>query len=443
MINTGQLEECVNGFVRAANTLKEQCQDTGDASDATPETTRARRDILAATTTLQSLLFQPIDFLQHLATKTQQLACLQWLGEFHVLAYIPLSGSVSITDVADLADVPDAQLRRVVRLMAMGGFLREPVPGFVEHTPMSAGFVNRPVLLDSAMFLAETAAPSALRMAAVTRGRQEKVRGHLQSDEGSGDSSHSLPCIDEQTSQPPHQPPLKSQRHRPAFFRCIGDMSHGSVELLSQLNWASLGNACVVDVGGQSIGSVVTLAKLYSALHFIVQTEESTSPTTTMTAISSDADLSRRISTRKRASGTPQTVQPAAVYLVRLWTHNQLTPIRSRITVELRAHIGVLEANRSALLILMVQLLPDPSAVDSHTECMARVRDLSLLQLVNDGYLEEPELINLVDSVQDEKGRLIVIKTLRCHNSAEVAVGIKYQSDGNMKQQLAFMPDTI
>lgn len=358
-----------------------------------------------------------------------------------MLAYIPLNGCVSVTDVADLADVPDTQLRRVVRLMAMAGFLREPDPGFVEHTTISAGFVNRPMLLDATMFLAETSAPNALHMAATTRGRQEKARG--QSQESSGDSSHSMTCSDEQASQPAYRPRARWQRHRPAFFRCIGDVSCGSLELLRQLNWAGLGNACVVDVGGQSVGSITTLAKLHPALHFIVQTEEPTSMTTSTAAIGNDADLCRRISTRKRASGTPQTVQSAAVYLVRLWTHNQLIPIRSRITVELRAHLRVLEANRSALLVLMVQLLPNPGTVDAHTETMARVRDLALLQLVNDGYLEEDELAKLVDGVQDDKGRLTVIKMIRSPNSAEVAVGIKYQSDGNMKQQIAFMPDTI
>lgn len=360
-----------------------------------------------------------------------------------MLAYIPLEGTVSITDVADLADVPLKQLHRVVRLMALAGFLREPVPGLVEHTEISAGFVNRPVLLDAAMFLAETAAPNALQMAATTRGKQEKPRGQPQYDERSGDSSYIMTCNEEQTFQSLFQPPVKLQRHRSAFFKFMGDSGRGSLGLLGQLNWASLGNACVVDVGGHSTGSIITLAGLYKSLHFVIQIEESSSTKPNMRAMSSDPELGHRITKTKRAIGTPQTVQPAAVYLVQIWTHNPLIPIRSRVTVELRAHIGVLEANRSALLILMVQLVPDPKAVDIHAEELARVRDLSLLQLVNDEDLEECELKILVGSVQDDKGHLTVIRTMRSPNSSEVAVGIKYQVDGKAKHQLAFMPDAI
>lgn len=358
---------------------------------------------------------------------------------------------MSIKDVADLADVPEAQLHRVLRLMAMMGFMHEPLPGFVEHTALSAGFVNRPTLLDASMFLAETAAPLALHMTGATKGCHDSSRGQSDSDDSSGHSSAgssrmspwNTSCNEKQTFQAAYEQRPKLQRQWPAFFRCIGNAGCGSVELLSQLNWASLGTACIVDVGGQSLGSITSLAKLYPQLHFVIQTEGLTPASNHMVAITGDADISGRISTRKRASGTPQTVQPAAVYLIRLSHHNPLVPMRSRITVELRAHLGVLEANRSALLILMVQMLPDPGALDEHSEGMARLRDLTLLQLVNSGDVDEEEMTNIVDSVRDDNGRLAVVKKLRCQNSAEVAVGIKYQNDENRKQQLAFMPETI
>lgn len=365
---------------------------------------------------------------------------------------------MSIKDVADLADVPETQLQRVVRIMAMAGFMSEPTPGFVKHTLISAGFLNRPALLDAGMFLGETAAPFALRMAATTRCRHEDSPSDRQSDDSSGASSSAssgpiswrLPGnSDKQSFQSAYQQRPKLQRQWPAYFRCLGDAaSCGTVALLSQLNWASLGNACIVDVGGQSLGAVTTLAKLYPQLHFVVQTEDATTPAAASNhmataAISSDAELSGRITARKRASGTPQTLQTAAVYLVRLSHHNPLVPLRSRVSIELRAHLGVLEANRSALLILMVQVLPEPGALDEHTEGMARVRDMALLQLVDGGDLVEEEVMAMVDGVRDENGRLAVVKKLCCRDSAEVAIGIKYQNDENRKQQLAFMPETI
>lgn len=94
---------------------------------------------------------------------------MQWFGDFQVLACIPLSGSVPFRDVSELAGVPESQLSRIVRMTATAGFLHEPQPGYVAHTALSAQFVVKPSYLDAAMFLAETAVPSALKMPAATQ----------------------------------------------------------------------------------------------------------------------------------------------------------------------------------------------------------------------------------------------------------------------------------
>lgn len=59
----------------------------------------------------------------------------------------------------------DLYLTRIIRLTATAGFLQEPKPGNVAHTPLSAPFVANPSFLDAVMFLAESVAPAALQMA--------------------------------------------------------------------------------------------------------------------------------------------------------------------------------------------------------------------------------------------------------------------------------------
>lgn len=97
-------------------------------------------------------------------SQIQILACLHWLGHFQVLACIPLRESASTRDIADLVGVPEAQLSRIIRMTATCGFLREPEPGKVAHSPLSADFLTNPSLLDAVVFLANTAAPAALHM---------------------------------------------------------------------------------------------------------------------------------------------------------------------------------------------------------------------------------------------------------------------------------------
>ncbi|KAF2133645.1 hypothetical protein P153DRAFT_281824 [Dothidotthia symphoricarpi CBS 119687] len=405
---------------------------------------RATRSIGATMTSMQTLLFQlePTTFLQHLATQNQLLACLQWLGEFQVLAYVPLVGSCSvlIKDLADLADVPEAELYRVVRIMALAGFLQEPQPGYIEHTALSASFVSRPAHLDAAMFMAETVAPSALHMAAATR-RHAATKSGAEARAAESAYTVALRCSQKepQTFQSALVQRKRLQRQWPAYLSCVGDCHGGATDILGQLDWPGLGNACVVDVGGPStrksktggLCPIQTLAEHHPALRFVIQTDE---PVRSQS--SSFEDPTSRISVHKRANGTQQTIKDAAVYLIRLSTPT-LTPIRTRILSELQAHLRVLEANKSALLVLTPRLLPEPSAVDVHVESMARLRDLSLLQLANDGDLTMQELMDLVDSVHDCNGRLVVVKKLSSRNIATVALGIRYQTNTDRQHQLS------
>ena len=170
----------------------------------------------------------------------QLLACLKWFGEFQVLACIPLSGSILAKDVADLAGVPETHLWRVVRMTATAGFLQESPPGHIAHTALSAPFVTNLSFLDATMFLAETAAPTALHMATATQ-----RHGRLESP---SDSAYSIAF---NTPQPFEAACIERSRlHRQwsAYRRCAGDMDDSVTELLGRLNWLSLGSACIVDV---------------------------------------------------------------------------------------------------------------------------------------------------------------------------------------------------
>ena len=59
---------------------------------------------------------------------------------------------------------------------------------------------------------------------------------------------------------------------------------------------------------------------------------------------------------------------------------------------------------------------------------MARLRDLSLLQLVNDHELEMWEFVNMLNSVGDGAGRLVLANKLCAWNNATVAFEVRYQA---------------
>ena len=193
--------------------------------------------------------------------QNQLLACLRWLGEFQVLACIRLRGSVPAKDVADLAGVPETELCRVVRMMATAGFLHEPEPGHIAHTALSASFVTKLSYLDAAMFLAETAAPTALQMAAATQ-----RYGHSNRP---SECAYTLALNTSQTFQSACEERAKLHRQWSAYLQYTGDMTDSVIELFSRLDWHSLGKACIVDVSLVAFRVVpVRLASLRLTLPF-------------------------------------------------------------------------------------------------------------------------------------------------------------------------------
>lgn len=166
---------------------------------------------------------------------------MQWLGEFQVLACIPLSGSVPFKDVADLAGVPDTQLCRIVRMTATAGFLYKPEPGHVAHSALSAPFVTKPSFLDAAMFLSEIAAPTALQMAVATQRFGHSQRPDQSAYNVAFNTSATFASACDQRS--------KLQQQWPAYLRYgTGDVDASVTDILTCLDWLSLGNVSVVEV---------------------------------------------------------------------------------------------------------------------------------------------------------------------------------------------------
>ncbi|KAF1952291.1 hypothetical protein CC80DRAFT_452477, partial [Byssothecium circinans] len=348
------------------------------------------------------------------SAQNQILACLKWLSEFQVLVCIPLEGSVSIDEIADLASVPETLLGRVVRMVATVGFLHEPQPGHIAHTRLSAPFVTNLAFFDAAMFLAETAAPAALQMAAASQRQGDQ-------------SAYSIAFPTSQPFLAACSESTKMQRQFSAYRRCVGDVEDGVTELIGRLKWRSLGNACIVDVPSSNIQAcaystetVMALADMYPSLRFIAQMVDPVQDSNGATD-----GFSGRITVQRRLPAAVQEVTNAAVYILRLTS--PCTPLPAQILAELNAHLHVLGGDTAATLILALPLLPEPKAVSADIEAKARLKDFCRLQLTGQCGMELSEVLEMINSVNDLNGRLVVVSKLRCSQSAAIALGIRYQ----------------
>ncbi len=133
-------------------------------------------------------------------------------------------------------------------MTATAGFLHEPQPSYVAHTVLSAKFVTELSFFDATMFLAERAAPTAMHMTSATQATQR--HGHPDTNNDGGGSAYSIAFNTTQPFESACMEQPRLQRQYAAYSQYTGSTTDGFVELLSRLNWRSLGNARVVEVRG-------------------------------------------------------------------------------------------------------------------------------------------------------------------------------------------------
>ncbi|KAL4807467.1 hypothetical protein BDV18DRAFT_167991 [Aspergillus unguis] len=351
---------------------------------------------------------RPPAFLQQLVLQTHLLANLQWLCEYQVLACIPLNGAVAFEEVAAISNVPVDRLQAAVRLMATVGFLCEHTSGHLAHTPLSASFVTEPDLLDAALFLAQTAVPAALQLPR-------------------------SPELASNTSAQAQMQPRMQRQFAAYLMRGIVDEAAAVNEVLGLVDWAGMG-AIIVDIHPPSPDTVALLGQIAPAARLVVQTSSSTDhlalggPDGWMT-FNLPSSISSRVSVQSRAAGSTQTVQ-AAAYIIRVPSPtptNKWTSIRAQTVSELQAHLQALHSNPGARLMLTALVLPAPGSLNKEVEAMVRLRDMTLAQLANDRQPSRADILELICTVQDPAGGLVVEREIGTPSSAAVVLEVSYQ----------------
>ncbi|GIK06080.1 hypothetical protein Aspvir_010198 [Aspergillus viridinutans] len=445
MPSLAQLETQTRELLAAIKVLASHCQTAEGSIEATAhgvspftalggmgDTKRARESVLESLTKLQVMVAGPTDVLQHMACQAQLLACLRWLAEFQVPACIPLDGSASIKDIAELVGVPETHICRIVRMSMTAGFLREPQPGYMAHSALSAAFVTNPSYFDAMMFLARIATPAALNMPLVTRQRSADLGERTAQNELGNTPASLAHLLDPSETVPPR---LERQWH--AYLRFgTGNVSDTATDILSCLEPLQAANASVVEVGARSTDRAVALANQYPTLRFTVQIHFPSAASGGKSRAKYDKTRSRssnpHITVQYRNPGTPQHIQDAAIYIINfpLPIPGVLSSsITARIETELRAHLHALRMSQSATLVLTAPALPEQGTMSTEVAVLTRIRDLSFLQLADEREPEISELINLVNGVGDSEGKFVVVNKVKSvASNGAIALEVKYQA---------------
>ncbi|KAI4166339.1 MAG: hypothetical protein LQ342_000229 [Letrouitia transgressa] len=377
----------------------------------------ARQQLINASTKVQQLATEPSEYLPSLATHYQHLSCIRWLCYFNVLACIPLHGSVSYFEVASLTGVPEVQLRSVARMAMTSNFLCEPKLGEISHNAVSAQFVTNPGMSDWALFMTQFSMPTAAKMVEASEkwGTTEKKNETAVNITFGTD----LPLFDFIKSSP------NMTKQFAAYMKNVTSSEGTNIRhLLAGFDWASLGEATVVDVGGSTCSASIALANAFPKLKFVVQDLPDTVADTHTYLSPQPESVRSRITTQGHNFFTPETYQGADVYLLRMILHDW--PAAEATTI-LRNLLDALKVNPKARLIIMDTVLPVPGSIGATEEALLRVRDLAMIQAFNSKERELGEFIDLFNKANDEEGGLVLRNTIKPPGSVMSVMEVAYQ----------------
>ncbi|KAJ9606818.1 hypothetical protein H2200_008828 [Cladophialophora chaetospira] len=346
----------------------------------------ANKVIFEAMANIQKMIIDPVELIRQIMIEFQKLSCLRWIVHLNIPVHVSLDTPISYAVVAQAAKVPEQQLRQVARMAATSGFLSQPSPNMLAHTPLSARFVTNPLYREAALYQTETEGGIALNMTPMT----SKYRG----SEKINETAHNIfDKTDLRYFQYLDKRSKSVFRYQAAMTVLGGYGKETSTRhLVEMFDWAGLGEAEVVDVGNSTGHASIALAQAFPKLRFTVQDLDP------MIIKASHSPLLAGVKDRIRFvfhDYFQPLMRPrakASVFLLRL-----VLQIHSKTTAQtiLRNIASVMRPG--AVILLNNVILPDAGTGELRKEALERAKSLMLMQAMNGADREEAEFRELVE----------------------------------------------
>ncbi|KAL5113731.1 hypothetical protein ACEQ8H_008404 [Pleosporales sp. CAS-2024a] len=382
---------------------------------------QARRDLLEATQELHLSVLSAPELLEYHQVNYQSLSCLGWLVEFDIFSHVPPDFEpISYANLAARAAVPLAKLQSVARMAITGGLFSETSPTHMAHSELSASFATDNSLRDWARFMTKYSAPMAGAFAEATARWGETTSTNETAFNAA--FATDLPWFDYVKSN--------ADKGLPDLFagymRSMGRSESGNIQhLIDGFDWAALGHAHVVDVGGSTAHASIALAAAFPRLQFTVEDL----PEVVAAGPSALAGLASNVTARIRfvahdffhpratVDNTIDKYSTPDVYLLRKILHDWPT-VRARDILQQLAVDLQKGSNPNARLIIMDTILPPPGVLGRVQEARLRVRDLTMAQCFNSKERELAEWEQLFASTEPR----LILKSWKQPSGSALAV---------------------
>ncbi|KAI3317134.1 sterigmatocystin 8-O-methyltransferase [Xylariaceae sp. AK1471] len=324
-----------------------------------PNTFHLQDAVLDATAELHELLMEPIPLIFKFSATTNMVG-IDAICRFHFADIVPSGGQVSFTEIAKSTGLDEQLVTRLLRHAMSMHIFKEPEPGMVAHTNISKYF-TLPYVNDWLSFGAREGWPAATRML-------DAIQKWPSSEESNNTGFSLVNNTDKSIFEVLSADHARAMRLASAVKAHNHFPGYAATDVPKLYDWASLGNAFVIHVGGQRGEIAIELAKSFGELELLVQDME-------MVVAGAEAgvpdELKRRIEFKPHELFEAQSVQ-ADIYLFRLifqvWTDKYAVQI-------LKAQIPALQPG--AKLLIQDLVMPEPSDIPLWRDRELRSMDLN------------------------------------------------------------------
>jgi 6-hydroxytryprostatin B O-methyltransferase len=404
---------------------------TGTMSDE--DLLKARGNLISATFTLRTQVFNGPELLESHQIGYQTLSCLAWLVHFNIFTHIPMNTSdsiktISYIDLSTRAAVPLSRLQSVARMAMTSGLFQEKEQGAsIAHTALSAAFATDESLRDWVGFMTKYSSPMASRMTEATARWGDTTAKHQTAFNAAFETN--LPWF-EYVKVTPELPSIFA-----GYMRAMS-RSHGlrMEHLVEGFDWERLGDdVVVVDVGGSTAQASIALANRFPRLKFVVQdlpevvakgpsivAEAETAIQRSSNENESYEKLSSRITFLAHDFFQPQP-KPAGLvpvfYLLRKilhdWPFARAKDILQQLAVAIRDG-----GDPNSRIVIQDTILPPSGTLGRLEEASLRVRDLTMAQCFNSKERELSEWKELLGSTEPK----LAIKAWKNNPGSSMAI---------------------
>ncbi|KAI1370093.1 S-adenosyl-L-methionine-dependent methyltransferase [Hypoxylon crocopeplum] len=342
----------------------EQPSFSEDAFVSLPKEVSGDKDaILDAAAELYDLLLDPLELL-HRHVGHNNPVSLQAIARFNIASMVPLGGQATFAEISSQTGLDERHVRRLLRHATTMRVFREPQPGVITHTKASKMLAN-PEGNDWLRVGTEEMWPAATKMVDA-----------LQKWPGSCHPNETAFSLANNTGDSIYETLGKDVERANRFANSMKVFAtrpdYNPTYITDHYDWAALGRAQVVDIGGGRGHIAKFLARCFDNLDIIVQD---------MDKVIQDAELEESPGERVRFMAhdifAPQTIH-ADVFFLRWILHNW--PDKYCIMI-LRALIPVLRPG--VKIIIQETLMPEPGSVPLWREKHLRAEDLNMGAIFN------------------------------------------------------------